>query len=357
MPGPETSERRRRTFGRRCSTVATRRGYPRRGVSLLGAGLGARAAAAAALGGRLALGLGLVGRVGVRGVGAARAHRVEAGLQRAHEVGHRRAGLLDLRLHGDLLAGGLALDEREHLLAVGVVVLVRLPLAGQRLDELLGDRELAVVGLRLAGGVELVDALGVDDLVGEDHRRHPEHVAVHGTDRDEALLLADDDAGDGDLARLAHRLQQQPVGLGATGAGREVVGVVVEQRVDRVEVDEVLDLDRPGLLRIERLELRRLDDDVAVRGDLIALDDLVVGHLLARRRVDALLLDAHARALVELVEAHRLAADRAVELDGDRDQPEADRTGPDRPRHGSYLRASRARGPPRTGGCAPSSRG
>ena len=61
-----------------------------------------------------------------------------------------------------------------------------------------------------------------------------------------------------------------------------------------VEVDEVLDLDGLRLLRIERLELARLDDHVAVGRDLEALDDVVVGDLVARRGVDALLLDAHA---------------------------------------------------------------
>ncbi len=68
------------------------------------------------------------------------AHRLEARLQRAHQVGRRRLLLLGFRLHRDLLALGLALDQREHLVAVGVVVLLRLEVAGQRSDQLLGDR-------------------------------------------------------------------------------------------------------------------------------------------------------------------------------------------------------------------------
>ena len=53
------------------------------------------------------------------------------------------------RLHGDLLALRLALDQVEHLLAVGVAVLLRLEVAGERVDQLLGDVELALGRLDL----------------------------------------------------------------------------------------------------------------------------------------------------------------------------------------------------------------
>ena len=65
-----------------------------------------------------------------------------------------------------------------------------------------------------------------------------------GPQRDEVLLRAHHDAGDADLCRLAHRLEQQLVRLRAAGGGRDVVGRVVEDRVDLGFVDEVLDLDR-----------------------------------------------------------------------------------------------------------------
>ena len=67
-----------------------------------------------------------------------------------------------------------------------------------------------------------------------------------------------------------------------------------EDRVDLRELDEVLDLDRPGLLGLQRLELAGLDDHVAVGRELEALDDVVVGDLIAGRRVDALLRYPHA---------------------------------------------------------------
>ena len=52
--------------------------------------------------------------------------------------------LLGRRLHGDLLARRLALDQREHLLAVGVAVLLGLEVPGERVDQLPCDLELAL---------------------------------------------------------------------------------------------------------------------------------------------------------------------------------------------------------------------
>ena len=250
-----------------------------------------------------------------------------------------------------MLARRLALDEREHVLAIGVVVLLGIEVRGQRLDELVGDRELAIVDLDVLDGRDLVDRVGVDDLVGEDHRRHPERVVADRAHRDELLLGADDDGRDRDAARVAHGLEQQPVGLGAARPGREVVRVVVVDRVDVVERDEVLDLDRLRLLGIERLELARLDQHVAIGRELIALDDVLVGHLVARRRIDALLLDAHAGLAVELMKAHGLARHGGVELDGDGHQPEGDGACPDRPWHGYRLARDRAVPCRRTAGC------
>ena len=94
----------------------------------------------------------------------------------------------------------------------------------------------------------------VDDLVGEQQRRQLER-DLGRAQRDEVLLGAQHDAGDADAAARAHRLEQQPVGLGAARGRRDVVRRVVEDRVDLRAVDEVLDLDRAAALGIERLEL------------------------------------------------------------------------------------------------------
>src|SRR5207253_1734108 len=94
-------------------------------------------------------GLGRPGALAVS-LGVLRAHGVEACLQRAHQVWRRRADLFGRRLHRDLLAVSLALDQLEHLLAIGVAIFVRLEISGQRSDQLLGDVHLALV--RLGGG-------------------------------------------------------------------------------------------------------------------------------------------------------------------------------------------------------------
>jgi hypothetical protein len=86
--------------------------------------------------------------------------------------------------------------------------------------------------------------------------------------------------------------------------------VVVVDRVDLREVDEVLDVDRARALGVERVELVRGDDHVPVLGELEPLDDLLVRDVVAGFGVHALLLDAVARLLVELVEPHGLSRHR-----------------------------------------------
>ena len=258
--------------------------------------------------------------------------RREARLEGGHQVGDLLR-LLVRRLDRDLLAVGLGLDQLEHLLAVLVVVLRGLEVRRQRVDQLLGHLELAVRGLEVLGRGHVVEVVGRHDLVVEDHRLHRQHVALAGADRDELLLGAQHDAGDRHLAGLAHRLEQQAVGLPRALVGDEVVRVVVEDRVDVLEVDEVLDVDRAGLLGGDRVELLGRDHDVALLGQLEALDDLLVRDLLVGHGVHALLGDAVARVGVELVEADGLARDRRVELDGHVDEPEGDRAAPDRPWH------------------------
>src|SRR5205807_497611 len=80
-----------------------------------------------------------------------------------------------------------------------------------------------------------------------------------------------------------------------------------------------------------------LDPHIALGSYLVAFDDVLVGYLLAVLRVHALLRDAHAGLAGELVKAHRLAVDGAVELHRYGHQPEADRTGPDRAGHMTVL--------------------
>src|SRR4029450_5796525 len=80
------------------------------------------------------------------------------GLRLAHACFERREEVDDLRSRrrwygrlDRLLTGGLALDEAEHLLAVLVLELRGIECRCQRLDQLLGHRELALGDLDLSG--------------------------------------------------------------------------------------------------------------------------------------------------------------------------------------------------------------
>jgi hypothetical protein len=144
------------------------------------------------------------------------------------------------------------------------VELLGLPRLREGLHELLGHLELAGVGLDVRGVRHLVEGVGRDHLVVEDHRAHGQDVADRAQ-RDELLLGADDHLRDADPAGLAHGVDQEPVGLGAARARHEVVRVVEVDRVDLRELDEALDVDRLGLARVQALELAGLQDHVAVR--------------------------------------------------------------------------------------------
>jgi hypothetical protein len=62
--------------------------------------------------------------------------------------------------------------------------------------------------------------------------------------------------------------------MSAAHSRHHVVRVVEIDRVDLLQIDEVLDLDRAREQRFERRQLARLDRDVAIRGYLVPLDDL-----------------------------------------------------------------------------------
>ena len=128
-------------------------------------------------------------------------------------------------------------------------------------------------------------------------------------------------------------MQQQVIGLRAATVGDHVVGLVEVDPVDFLQLDEVLDLDRARELGRDRRELVVLDDDVALRGDLVAAHDFVVGDLLVVGEAEALGVDARVVGGVEMVEVHRLRADGAVELHGHAHEPEVQHPPPHRPVH------------------------
>ena len=108
-------------------------------------------------------------------------------------------------------------------------------------------------------------------------------------------------------------------------------------------------------------ELVAREGHVVVRGDLIALDDLVVGDLLVGALRDPAVAHPGIVGLAQFVEADRLARDRAVELDRDVEEPEGDRSGPDCACHGPHssrdARPALPARPGRSPSCAAGSAG
>src|SRR3990170_3118058 len=300
------------------------------GPRLLGPGLGllrGRRRGLGALGLRERLLLAAAGR---RRLGDASG---EALLQRLHEVDD--LGAPDRGPDGGhLLALDLLVHEVEDPLPVGVLV----PLGPERLareavDELEGELELALLE---PGRLPLVDLAEVPHLVGEVHRVE-QQAALGGAEQHEALLAAHHERRERHARARVQGLGEEPVGLLAALVGPEVVGLLEVDRVDRLERNELGDVDRPRGLALERFQLLVGDAHVLVLGELVAADERRALHDRVAGRAERLLADARAARGVEQVEGHAPGGRGRVEPDRDRDQPERDRPGADRVcRHGLH---------------------
>ena len=186
-----------------------------------------------------------------------------------------------------------------------------------------------------------VDALGVADVVGEQHRRQRQRSVAVADDR-EVLLGAHHERAERGPLGLAHDLAEQTVGsersVVVTG-GDEEVRMIEVHRVDVGEVDELLDVDRSGLARLDRLELEIGDDHLIAVVQLVAVGDLLAGDLDLLLRTPALHLDRRAVLLMELAEMEVEIAGGGHHRDRHVDEAEAERACPQRTRHGSALRS------------------
>src|SRR5437016_2607131 len=257
--------------------------------------------------------------------------RGEALLQRVHEIDHLAARPLGGLLGDDLLALGLSLQKREDLLAIVVPVLSGVEVCGERIDQLLRHLQLAFARLRVRVRKAFQLVLG-DDLVLIQHRRDRQCL-LQRPHRREILLGPQHEAGDADAVRAFHRLDQQRVRLRRAAIGHQVVRVLVVDRIDLGQIDEVLDLDRLVGAWVESFQLLARHRDVSAFADLEALDDVLPGDFLAVDAADALLLDAPAVLVVQHVEAHFLGGSGGEQFHRHADQSEADGPAPDRPRH------------------------
>src|SRR5581483_10349707 len=115
--------------------------------------------------------------------------------------------------------------------------------------------------------------------------------------------------------------------------------------VDRIHVaerHETLDLDRArGVVTLDRLQVRVLDDDELTLSDLPPLDDLLGGHLALVHGTPAAVLDRRMTFAVQLPECDVGGTSRRLrrgrEADGDRDQAEADRSVPGRTHGATWI--------------------
>ena len=124
------------------------------------------------------------------------------------------------------------------------------------------------------------------------------------------------------------------------GRGDEI-GALEIARVDLVDVDELDEVDGLLAFELDRVDLVRIQRHVGVVVDLVALDDVGALHL-----ADALhrlgVVDAAAGRLVDLPEGDfRLRLDGVEDLDGDRDEGEAQKALPVSTRGHCMLRNSR----------------
>ena len=224
--------------------------------------------------------------------------------------------------HGDLLAFHLLLHRcfyaRAHL--VGISARIE-PVGGLLLDQLLRELELRVAHF----GLRNVDVLDGAHFARVHELLHHQAV-LDRADHDDVLLAARRPAAERTALRLAQRLGEKRIGLGAALVGREVIGFVEVHRVDGLDRHEFADVRRAGAGFLQSFQLLGREHHVLVLGELVAFD-----HVFARDRdlfLDAEILLAQARAarLVQQVErdgAARLG--RRKELDRNRHQPERNR--------------------------------
>src|SRR5207249_12008057 len=105
-----------------------------------------------------------------------------------------------------------------------------------------------------------------------------------------------------------------------------------------VTLDELDDVDRPGGLERELVEIFLVDQDELILSDLVALEHLVERDHVVIRRTMPLLFDRELAMGAQLSEGHsavRLGGE--VHADRDRHHPEADRAPPHGPGHSTDL--------------------
>lgn len=227
---------------------------------------------------------------------------------------------------GDLVPRDLLLHCLEDARAKLVLELLGLEaLDVELLDELPGHLDLR--GLE-RDFVPEIDFREVPHLVCVEELMHDQPVLV-GANQDEVALAPRHVTAERHLARLAHRLRQQPVGLVPTLVRTEIVGLLDVYEVDGAERHELEDLEIVCFLFLQGLELLGIESNVLALRILIALDHVrPIDDLVVHWAIN-LVPDAIAALVVELVEADSFRAGGRIELERNRYEPEGQRSGAD----------------------------
>ncbi len=221
---------------------------------------------------------------------AALLRRVDRRAQRRHQVDDVAGVRLLLLGLDDLAALDLGLDDRLERLAVVVGVLLGLEVAGHALHQ--RARHLAFLRAQLDVLVEEAE-VGRAHLVRPDHRVQHDHAVAH-PQRRQLLAVADRHLDHADGLALLQRVAQQHVRLDRALLRLEVVALVVVDRVDLVGRHELHDVDDPRAGQRQVGEVLVGEHDRLAAGQLVALGDVGVRHLLAVGLGDPLVPDARA---------------------------------------------------------------
>ena len=210
------------------------------------------------------------------------------------------------------------LDARAHLVDVrgGIERIGSL-----LLDQLPRELELGLLDLAFRD----LDLLDRPHLAGVKKLLHDEALQ-NRPDHHDVLLAARAIATDGAALGLAQRAGEQRIRLGAPLVGSEVVGLVEEYRIDRLDRHEFGDLRavRPRLLH--RLELLGGEHHILVLRELIPLHHVFARHGHVLFDAEVLLPEPGPASLVEEIEGDRMTClGRGIELHRNRHESKGNR--------------------------------